>query len=205
MRPTCGSTRHLTEGQLCSTLPSHRYPNLSVGSGYHPVPPPTPSSPPPLLASAAAVAGSVFSQLRRTNRPTDRCLYVCVSAQTGVCASCFLGRAGRGGEGGSWAPVTMPPHTHAHTSLPSPRPLCATVTGLARGCGGGNDSLSTTDPPQNDSSDQRLTAAGVTQPDPKVNQLITHPRVRRLCHRWEDEASFFSFFRGKAKTSQGER
>lgn len=189
MRPTCGSTRHLTEGQLCSTLPSHRYPNPSVRSGYPPLTPPSHPTPPLLLLRWQVVC------FHSSDRQTDRCLYVCVSAQTGVCASCFLGR---GWGGGSWAPVTMPHHPPLLCPPPFPRPLCATVTGLARGSGGGGR-LSTTDPPRNNSSDQRLTAAGVTQPDPEVNQLITHPRVLRPPLSPLGRRGFF--FRGRAKRS----
>lgn len=186
MRPTCGSTRHLTEGQLCSTLP---FTAILLTLPWGQVTPLTPSPP---SSAAAAVAGSVFLQLRPTNRPLSVRLCLCPDR----CLCLLFFRVGVG----SWAPVTPPPPTHTPTPPPSPphhphlpRPLCATVTGLARGSGGDGGRLSTTDPPQNDSSDQRLTAAEVTQSDPEVNQLITHPRVLRLCHHLEG-FFFFSFF-----------
>lgn len=142
MRPTCGSTRHLTEGQLCSTLlPSHRYPNPFVGSGY---PPPLP---PPPTSSAAAVAGRVFSKLRPSSRPLSVRLCLCPDR----CLCLLFSRWGLG----SWTPVTMPPTTSTTTTLPGP--LCATVTGLARGSGGGC-CLSTTDPPS-----ERLIRSGCSR------------------------------------------
>ena len=160
MRPVCGIQG--TWPRASTAPPSPPPPILPLpGSGYPPAPPP------PHASFPWVAAGSVFCS-------RHRCLWMLKSARLYVCTlprQVFVTLFGLG----SWAPVTVPLSA-----------ALANVTGLAearRRLSFNHWSLRTTHLIR---LDLRFTAAGVTQPNPGVNQLITDPCVLRLCHHRGD-------------------
>lgn len=157
MRPVCGIQG--TWPRASTTPPSPPIPSLPIlplpGSGY-------PSA--PLLPSFPwMVAGSLFCSPIGVCGCWKACVCMFVVYPRQVFVTLF-GLVGR-------APVTVPVAA-----------ALANVTGLAevrRRLSFNQWSLRTTHLIR---LDLRFTAAGVTQPNPGVNQLITDPCVLRLCH-----------------------